>query len=404
MLAVSRDGSLWAGYGGRGGVSRLKDGGVRTYDSADGLAEGAVTSLVEDPSGDMCAIAGGDLFRFSGDRWQPWNSNGTGPAAGLDAGRLHRQQRRTAHRRQAGIFRRRAMRHEFDELEASDSLVQAVAEDSAGRIWATDRFVGFRKLGERPPKGRAVRERQRHSPVHRSTRATCGSPRSDKGCGASSQTDRPRDTIVEQATALTGLSNNVTYSLLEDREGNIWVGTTDGLNRLTPHKVTQMVDLGLVTGLATGPNGDVWAATPMACRGSSSRGPNGNRPQSYFRGFGARAMSGDKKGTFGLRQTPASGNFRAADVAGAGDDVTAARRGHDPDEHGSLWINDLDRGIGEGNDGKVEPFNLPAEFQGDAHRPDVHDRVGRVWLGLPLVRSSRSVPTRRSASTVLRMD
>ena len=132
--------------------------GVRTYDSADGLAEGAVTSLVEDPSGNVFAIADGLLFAFSGDRWQPWNSNGTGPAPGSLLAASIGSKGELLIVARAGIFRRRAMRHEFDELEGTDSLVQAVpAEDSAGRIWATDRFVGFRSWASSRRRGSGSR-------------------------------------------------------------------------------------------------------------------------------------------------------------------------------------------------------------------------------------------------------
>src|SRR4029077_10372731 len=50
-------------------------------------------------------------------------------------------------------------------------------------------------------------------------------------------------------------------SLLEDREGNIWIGTTAGLQRLTERKMTPVVNLGLVTSIeATGDSG-VWVGT-----------------------------------------------------------------------------------------------------------------------------------------------
>src|SRR5678815_6127094 len=49
---------------------------------------------------------------------------------------------------------------------------------------------------------------------------------------------------------------------LEDRESNIWVGTTAGLNRLAPQRLTQVQDVGVVTGVEATADGTVWVNTP----------------------------------------------------------------------------------------------------------------------------------------------
>jgi ligand-binding sensor domain-containing protein len=67
---------------------------------------------------------------------------------------------------------------------------------------------------------------------------------------------------IEKSTALTGFSDDGVTSLLEDRDGNIWAGTLDGLDRLTPHKLTPIMGLGLVNGLESTPAGTVWVGAP----------------------------------------------------------------------------------------------------------------------------------------------
>ena len=73
-----------------------------------------------------------------------------------------------------GIYRQRKGSTAVEQLESSDSLVQGVAEDTAGKVWATDRFVGFRQVGHERPKAQAVEKRQRHSSPHRSPRQPVG--------------------------------------------------------------------------------------------------------------------------------------------------------------------------------------------------------------------------------------
>ena len=211
--------------------------------------------------------------------------------------------------------------------------------------------------------------------------------------------------IVERATALTGLSNNVTYSLLEDREGNIWVGTTEGLNRLTPHKVTQMVDLGLVTGLATVPNGDVWAATPDWTVSAQAVGDRmGTGPELLPRLRRPRDVRRQERHDLDCDRRR---RLEISERHDAPVPVTMSLRhavAMTPDEHGSLWINDLDRGC-ESQRRQGRALQSSGRTQGDAHRPDVH-RPTRARLAGTCDWSGRRglAPTTRSASTVLRMD
>ena len=382
VLAVSKDGSLWAGYGGRGGVSRLRNGDVRTFDVSDGLAEGSVTSLVEDASGVMWAVAGGDLFRLVGERWQPSNASG-GPAAGSMLTASIGRSGDLLLVSRFGIYRQRHGNTTLERLEASDSLVQGVAEDASGQVWATDRFVGFRQVGRGQSKTQAFENGKgiRLLIDHRGNLWV-----STFGQGVwRVRTEGPSSrTAIDHATALTGLSNNVTYSLLEDREGNIWVGTTDGLNRLTAHKVTQMTDLGLVTGLEAGPDGSVWAATADGVLHLSQMGGEWKPTQTFFHGLGTRSIYTDEKGTLwiatdrGLWRLPASG------TSGSPTLVTAALRrivGITSDTNGGVWLTDLDEGIRRWNNGRIDAVNLPPEFQHLRAGPSYTDRDGRVWLG-----------------------
>src|SRR6185295_4669184 len=51
--------------------------------------------------------------------------------------------------------------------------------------------------------------------------------------------------LVQRASTLTGFMGDGVGALLDDRDGNIWAGRTQGLNRASPRKIAQIIDLGL---------------------------------------------------------------------------------------------------------------------------------------------------------------
>jgi signal transduction histidine kinase len=50
-------------------------------------------------------------------------------------------------------------------------------------------------------------------------------------------------------------------SVFEDRNGNIWAGTTEGVDRLVPHRITPWTGLGLVGTIAAAPDARIWVGT-----------------------------------------------------------------------------------------------------------------------------------------------
>ncbi|MGU3390735.1 sensor histidine kinase [Sphingomonas sp. M1A8_2b] len=66
---------------------------------------------------------------------------------------------------------------------------------------------------------------------------------------------------VEMFTERQGLTASLTLSMLEDREGNIWVGTESGLDRFSPSNIVQPVrNEALVSGFAGRPGGSIFIA------------------------------------------------------------------------------------------------------------------------------------------------
>ena len=60
---------------------------------------------------------------------------------------------------------------------------------------------------------------------------------------------------VELVTRRDGLAANAVRALFEDREGNIWIGMTGGLTRLSERKVTSLAEGEAVSSLAAPKDG-----------------------------------------------------------------------------------------------------------------------------------------------------
>jgi ligand-binding sensor domain-containing protein len=141
------------------------------------------------------------------------------------------------------------------------------------------------------------------------------------------------------ATMRDGLASDAVQALLEDREGNLWLGTPGGLQRLSPHRVH---------------------AAPRSGRGPRARS-HARRHVVARHGVGPARFSGSERRTF----TRADGSR----IGGAG-----AAQGID----GELWVA-TERGVATYANGRFSPLRLPP----DANLPRIFaiaTTAEDVWL------------------------
>lgn len=268
-LTAAAGGGLWVGYA-NGGASFLKDGRVTNYTERDGFPVSRVRYLVQDWEGAVWAAVVGGFARFDGVRWQriktDWNYPGKSAWAlfvdtrgtlwvGSGKGIMflpkgERQFRDTGipagkviaitqapdgtmlfYDDEAFVMRtfRTPADHRTDPLIQIEIRARSMLFDRDGALWV----VGI-KLSRVP-----FPERGRVRPV--------------------SETSPD----AEQFTKKQGLTDDSTQTILEDREGNIWVGTDGGLDRfrhrnLTWSKLPEGVNY---LTLIAGSNGEVWVGS-----------------------------------------------------------------------------------------------------------------------------------------------
>lgn len=82
QLLAARSGVLWVGYY-QGGITAVAGDSARFYDTAQGLAQGAVQAIYEDRGGTIWVGTGKGLSRFRSGRWTTWTAKQGLPEGGV---------------------------------------------------------------------------------------------------------------------------------------------------------------------------------------------------------------------------------------------------------------------------------------------------------------------------------
>ena len=397
-LLITRDQSIWIGLAGNAGIGHVVNGHLRQYVEADGLGAGPIVVLLQDRDGGVWAGSNSGLYRLVNDRFVKQTLGAAAPQNAVasafidDAGSLLVG---TA----AALFKADAPYAQFRLAQASDDLVRAIADDGHGALWLSDSVTGFRivkadAIRAGKSDAPATSDRGRGIRLLRDQRgnmwaATGGQGlwrirlnRGDVGKAAPSNgsADPNGPPYIERATSLTGLLGDGVYSLLEDRDGNVWAGTTEGVNRLTPRKISQMIDLGIVRGLDATSSG-VWVGNVDGLVQFTAGGAR----RREWKSTGARvtALYADPQETIWVatdRQVLRLVDGKPSIVplpASVGPIETITSDG----DRG-VWLYDVEGGLLHWVDGRAVPLESPV----DLHRVRVlsayTDRAGRVWFAL----------------------
>jgi signal transduction histidine kinase/ligand-binding sensor domain-containing protein len=372
-LLVSRDGSLWVGFGNQGGLSRIWDGHVRNYSEKEGLEPSTISSLAEDHDGTIWVGSDRGLFRLAGERCEKVRIRIDQPSE-LVADVMIDRSGRLFVATSIGIFHLDAGQQGFQAVELGDSGC-AFSQDQFGAIWVADRNVGFRRLGEAAP----VRGSSQRGWGQRVLHDRRGNLWVGTGGQGLWRFDVAHGVLMQTRTTRSALSDGA-LSLLEDREGNIWVGTIEGLHKLTPNRVTSITDLGFVSGIERGLEG-VWVKTADGLMWfSSSVADHG--PQ-LLRSIRPRLIRSDQNGTLWLvtdhelMQVPAG---LRSPVRLMSDDALHRITSISPDRSGGLWLYDSERGLLRWRRDHPERLTtMSGTLMGEV-AASYADPVGRVWL------------------------
>ena len=270
LLALP-SGEIWIGYY-AGGVSELKNGVVTSYGRLQGVPSGWITSFARESDGTLWVAAREGLGRFSAGHWETvssdWNFRGHGAHWVL----LDRQGTLWATGGETVEFLPRGA-HKFEDTGIRCGYNSTLTLAPDGTVWLGGESVSPRPLMEHQPLLTCDEPAGRLDPVKRllvdRDGSIWGTDSLRGGVYRATQPNHDADTATphpsnEMFTEAEGLTSNLAVPLLEDHEGDIWVGTNLGLNRF---RATRFVREWRVPAsrtlyaLAAAPDGSVWIAS-----------------------------------------------------------------------------------------------------------------------------------------------
>ncbi|HUO27679.1 MAG TPA: triple tyrosine motif-containing protein [Bryobacteraceae bacterium] len=292
LLALS-DGSLWIAYDGNK-ICDLRNGNVKCYGKTDGVTS-MPTAIVQDHEGTMWANTETGVIRFNGTRWEhigkDWNFPEDVPSITSEALFVDRQGTLWAGVNHTVFYLKQGSKR-FEPTGAFAGWSVSIAEAPDGTMWLPDNNSYVRAISTSvSAKSAAVARCEVEAPKRKSSR--CASDDSlvvkiraandlffdrngslwmtsdTAGVYRVPHPERLRDgpisktsDALQKFTSKDGLSADNCDPILQDREGNIWVATRDGLDQF---RETALVPVALPTsmvqiGIAPTDGGNIWVA------------------------------------------------------------------------------------------------------------------------------------------------
>jgi len=275
-LWAAPTGGLWIGYG-FGGASYLENGRVTNYTLADGLPSGTIMGFAEDPSGVLWAGSSRGLMRLQGQRWtlvgQEWGFPNTNiNAIHVDAGGTLWVVAEN------GVMFLRPGTHQFEMTGiTTDGDSSSYFLDAPNHAtWLFNDKLGFLLLpsvdGEPVMPSRwlgkgLITLGQSGLLVDRDGAVWIPTP---QGIRRFKSMDSLASTSTRGVAAKIdvfgrpdGLTAEHIFSALQDKEGNVWFGTSGGLDKF---RAAKLVKIDMPPGsqyfsLARGDGDSMWIGT-----------------------------------------------------------------------------------------------------------------------------------------------
>jgi ligand-binding sensor domain-containing protein/signal transduction histidine kinase len=286
-LTVTRDDTLWIATEG-GGMIRYKDGIFRSFSRKDGLLNDFVRVVYQDSRGKIWIGTDNGLFWFHGERIERVDNRNGVPSIAVHAIDEDNQGRLWVGGSKLLCFDGGSFQEYRLAGEGSQNRVKSITQTRDETMWVGT--IGG--LYSMVPGSNSFREIKQTSGTVRFLHETSDGTLWIGTIGHGIY--KYRDHRFSQITAPDSLPSNTTLNLFEDVENNIWIGTQEGMVRLskTPVETVALPDSGDYDAetVYQDHNGDLWVAAANLFRfhdGKAARvhfpGVSGVRVRNVFR-------------------------------------------------------------------------------------------------------------------------
>jgi signal transduction histidine kinase/ligand-binding sensor domain-containing protein len=345
QLFAPSTGGLWIGFT-FGGVAFLKDGHMTVYTEHDGFPPGTVESFAQASDGALWAITTGGLAHLGASGWRHLAIDSQCKAGST---RLIVDSQGTLWLACPDkVFFLPKGKQALQVLNEHVDGYSSIAEAPSGDLWLQDQS-GIRSIRKYDnPGGHAVYSTQGVL-VDRSGTVWLrsfpgGLRRFVPPQGLAAQTLTRWQDMTDLITAKNGMTSDNLQSAIVDREGNVWIGTPNGLDRLSESQVVRLpVTAEGRAAIEAADGGGLWVAKST-----------GYEPSPIS------SIENDSLVTRG----PA---LRVATVLRADD--------------GSIWFGG-EKGLLRYVAGRFESVSLPAVARATEVQAMAQDRTGRLWVSV----------------------
>lgn len=379
------DGQLWVAYNGAL-LSVLKDGQLTDFGKPEGLGLQVIRNLARDREGAMWAAGRNGLARLAGNHWQEIGAEWNVPPSKNSNGALFIDRNGAVWIAPADellVLRPGSQRFQSVGIKGKFNHITGSAD---GTIWVASegRVFPIVPSGTPPIYAHGIPSTVTQLLIDQSSRLWIADA---KNGVMRTQGAEPgsRGRITARFTTLDGLTADNIFALFQDREANVWVGTSHGLDLL---RETALESGGFPQGihaarLVADRDGSLWAASQSHKLAHLQNGILS------FANLPARtsALYQEPSGTLwawtiGSSQLWRLDRGRLSAIAGipkdtVGDSAWSIAK----DRTGRLWVGFLQAGLYCFKDGVWSRPSLNWPTKSGRVRVAIDDEVGRVWFG-----------------------
>ena len=256
-LAADMEGGLWIAMCSAKIVHLKANESTVTYGREEGVPAGALDKIFSFPDGSVWMAGSSKLLRLEGDRWIDFGKDHGIGRFGVFSVLFDREGNIWVARDKRLSIVRKA-KGQLEDVPSQVHYISSMVQTRDGAIWISDAWRSVRPLTNTSPDG--VLKLQGKAQMLLDSHDNLWVAQDDEGLSRILHiSEHSAQPVIEQASK-SELTAPQTHALLEDREGNIWVGNERGLDRFreTPFVHFRSTELRYFPSLIAADDGSVW--------------------------------------------------------------------------------------------------------------------------------------------------